>query len=95
MRGKTMSKPCEHLRSVPLDPMPPGGCADCLEIGGTWVHLRFCVACGRTLCCDDSPNQHSRKHAAEHGHPVIRSKEPGENWAWCFEHETGIELPEA
>ncbi|MDF1597496.1 MAG: UBP-type zinc finger domain-containing protein [Acidimicrobiia bacterium] len=90
-----MGKPCEHLLDVPADPMPPGGCEDCLATGGTWVHLRFCVACGRTLCCDDSPNKHARKHAAEHGHPVIRSKEPGENWAWCFEHETGITLPAA
>jgi hypothetical protein len=90
-----MGKPCEHLLNVPVDPMPPGGCEDCLATGGTWVHLRFCVTCRRTLCCDDSPNQHARKHAAKHGHPVIRSKEPGENWAWCFEHETGITLPAA
>ena len=90
-----MSAKCEHLESVPLDPMPEGGCEDCLLIDGTWVHLRYCVACGRTLCCDDSPNRHSRKHASEHGHPVIRSKEPGEHWAWCYEHNLGISLPEA
>lgn len=87
-----MSHRCEHLRSVPVVPMPPGGCVECLAIGGTWVHLRFCVECERTLCCDDSPNQHARKHWQADGHPVIRSKEPGENWAWCFEHDTGVTL---
>lgn len=88
-----MTKPCEHLESVPVDPMPPGGCEECLAIGGTWVHLRFCVSCHRTLCCDDSPNKHARRHYEIADHTVIRSKEPGENWAWCFEHETGITLP--
>ncbi len=90
-----MSAKCEHLESIPLVEMPPGGCADCLEIGGTWVHLRYCVSCGRTSCCDDSPNKHARKHAAAHGHPVIRSKEPGEHWVWCYEHEVGMSLPES
>ena len=83
---------CEHLETVTADPMPEGGCEDCLAIGGTWVHLRYCVACGRTVCCDNSPNQHARHHAADTGHKVIRSKEPGESWAWCFADEVGVEL---
>ncbi len=87
-----MGKPCEHLIEVKPDPMPPGGCQECLKIGGTWLHLRFCVECAGTFCCDDSPNQHARKHYGATHHPVIRSKEPGENWAWCFEHDTGITL---
>ena len=81
---------CEELRDVPLDPMPPGGCEPCLEVGDRWVHLRYCVTCGVTRCCDDSKNQHARKHFASDGHPVIRSKEPGEAWAWCYEHEAGV-----
>lgn len=64
--------------------MPAGGCEDCIAIGDTWVHLRFCVACGRTSCCDSSKNQHARKHAGATGHGVIRSKEPGEHWAYCY-----------
>lgn len=87
--------PCEHLEDVPLDPMPPGGCVDCLRIGGRWVHLRFCVTCKETRCCDDSPNRHARAHARASGHAVIRSKEPGENWAWCYLHEVGVMLPES
>lgn len=79
--------PCEHLVGLPLDPMPEGGCVECLAIGGTWVHLRYCVTCKETRCCESSPNQHARKHAASAGHPVVRSKEPGETWAWCYDHE--------
>jgi len=79
-----MDQICEHLQSMPLDPMPDGGCIDCLAIGDTWVHLRYCVACKQIRCCDDSKNQHSRKHWMSHGHGVIRSREPGETWAYCF-----------
>lgn len=85
-----MPEPCEDLVDLPLDPMPEGGCTDCLAIGGTWVHLRYCVSCGGTHCCDDSPNRHARKHAESSGHFVIRSKEPGDNWAWCYKHESAI-----
>lgn len=89
-----MTAPCEHLEDLPLDPMPEGGCFECLAIGDTWVHLRFCVTCRMTRCCDDSKNQHSRKHWMADGHTVIRSKEPGEYWAWCYEHEVGIHTEE-
>jgi len=83
---------CPELEEVVLAPMPPGGCIDCLAIGGTWVHLRFCVECGETRCCDDSVNQHARRHFEDAGHRVVRSKEPGEDWAWCYEHEAGVAL---
>jgi hypothetical protein len=78
---------CVHLREVPADPMPEGGCEECLAIGGSWVHLRFCVTCRSTLCCDASPHRHATGHYAAVGHPVARSKEPGETWAWCYEDE--------
>ena len=83
---------CDELRDLPLDPMPEGGCIECLAIGSTWVHLRFCVTCRETRCCDSSVNQHARKHAASANHPVIRSKEPGETWAWCYVHEGGANV---
>jgi hypothetical protein len=35
-------------------------------------------------CCDDSKNRHATKHFHATGHPVIRSKEPGETWGWCY-----------
>ena len=41
-------------------------------------------------CCDDSPNQHASKHAAATDHKVIRSAEPGEMWAYCYEHNALI-----
>lgn len=84
---------CDELIDIPLVPMPEGGCIECLAIGDTWVHLRFCTICGETRCCDDSKNRHSRKHYHDVGHRVIRSKEPGEFWAWCYEHSAGTRTP--
>ncbi|MEK7252792.1 MAG: UBP-type zinc finger domain-containing protein [Actinomycetota bacterium] len=85
-----MDTACEHLVAVRADPKPDGGCGPCLERGDTWVHLRFCVTCGAVGCCDQSKNRHARAHAASTGHPVARSKEPAEMWAWCYQHEAGI-----
>ena len=85
-----MAEPCEHLADLELEEFEQTGCVECLKIGGTWVHLRYCVECELIRCCDDSPNRHARKHAEEDGHPVIRSAEPGEHWAWCYDHESGI-----
>lgn len=95
MAASSQTEPdiCEDLQDVPLDPMPEGGCIECLALGTTWVHLRFCVTCRETRCCDESPKRHARKHSVASGHPVIRSKEPGEYWAWCFPHIMGVELP--
>lgn len=84
---------CDHLLAVPDAPKPPGGCPACLALGDTWVHLRFCVTCGTVGCCDQSKNRHARAHAAGTGHPVARSKEPGEMWAWCYPDDEGITLP--
>jgi uncharacterized UBP type Zn finger protein len=83
---------CTHLDDVPADPKPQGGCTACLAVGDKWVHLRFCIECGNIGCCDQSKNRHARSHAAESGHPVARSKEPGEMWAWCYEDETGVPI---
>lgn len=52
--------------------------------GTHWVHLRMCMTCGEVGCCDDSPGQHARMHAASAEHPVVRSIEPGESWSYCF-----------
>jgi len=87
-----MSTPCAHLENVANDPVPQGGCGECLALGDTWVHLRLCVECGNIGCCNDSKNQHAMKHAKAHGHPVVRSAEPGEWWAWCYEDDQGVRL---
>lgn len=66
------------------------GCEDCLRIGSPWVHLRLCLTCGHVGCCDSSPMRHARAHAFDVGHPVIRSLEPGENWRWCYPHQSYV-----
>jgi signal transduction histidine kinase len=86
------SRLCEHLQYLPVAPRPLGGCQACLGAGDAWVHLRFCVACGQVGCCDDSKNRHATRHAEDSGHPVLRSKEVGEDWAWCVVHEVGVPL---
>ena len=90
IRRRRKRQLCPELTDLKLDPMPDGGCVECLAIGDTWVHLRYCATCGETRCCDDSKNRHARKHAGDSGHPVIRSKEPGEHWAWCFADEVEL-----
>ena len=59
-----------------------------------WVHLRMCLTCGHVGCCDHSPNGHATGHFQATGHPLLRSLEPGEVWAWCFaDDEFFEELP--
>jgi Zn-finger in ubiquitin-hydrolases and other protein len=89
-----MAVNCAHLDTIQIDPPPSGepvaGCEDCLKIGGRWVHLRICRACGHVGCCDSSPNRHASKHAAAQGHPIISSLEPGEDWSWCYVDEVAF-----
>jgi hypothetical protein len=77
---------CSHLDQVEIFDPPPqvAGCKECLKSGSGWLHLRMCRTRGKIGCCDLSPNRHARRHAAEEGHPVARSVEPGEDWSWCF-----------
>lgn len=69
------------------------GCEECLKAGDPWVHLRICLECGQVGCCDSSPNRHASTHATETGHPLIRSIEPGEQWAFCFLDEVALAIP--
>jgi uncharacterized UBP type Zn finger protein len=79
---------CSHLDEVKIADVPARaevpGCEECLKIGGRWLHLRVCRTCGKVGCCDSSPNRHARGHAAESGHPIVHSAEPGETWTYCF-----------
>ncbi|WP_426247516.1 UBP-type zinc finger domain-containing protein [Nocardioides sp. LHG3406-4] len=80
-----------------FDPdVPPSGtgCAECLETGGWWVHLRRCAQCGHVGCCDSSPSQHATAHFRASGHPVMQSFEPGEDWMWDYSAETEVSGPE-
>jgi uncharacterized UBP type Zn finger protein len=80
---------CSHLDQVVLfePPAKIEGCAECMKIGGGWVHLRMCQSCGEIGCCDSSPNRHASHHARDAAHPVARSVEPGEDWSWCYVDE--------
>jgi uncharacterized UBP type Zn finger protein len=90
---------CKHLanlerpRSRPLTPSSLG-CKECLETGDAWVHLRLCMTCGHVGCCDDSLNKHATHHFQETKHPVAKSFEPGEAWAWCYvDEEMAEDIP--
>jgi uncharacterized UBP type Zn finger protein len=90
-----MSEPeCPHIESANLTIRPHGrGCEECLATGDTWVHLRVCLACGHVGCCDSSKNKHATKHFRATTHPMVRSLEPGEHWAWCYADDVGFEIP--
>lgn len=82
---------CEHCASIsPELPEPEGVCEDCVKEGTQWVHLRQCAICGHVGCCDSSDRRHARRHWHATGHAVIRSAEPGEDWMWCYEHESYV-----
>ena len=80
---------CEHAETVKNpNPRTPNGCEECLALGDTWVHLRLCEECGHVGCCDSSKNKHATKHFVATKHPVIASFQPGEDWKWCYVHQT-------
>jgi CPA2 family monovalent cation:H+ antiporter-2 len=81
-------KVCSHLNQIRTVFPSADGCEDCLRIGDLWVHLRICLTCGHVGCCDSSKNKHATAHFKECAHPVMKSLERGENWAWCFPDET-------
>ena len=91
---------CSHLekferkRTSPVHPSGHG-CKECLETGDEWVHLRLCMACGHVGCCDDSPNRHATRHHHATRHPVIKSFEPREDWAWCYVDEETVDAIDA
>ena len=83
--GKPSDRACEHLRHLhPVEPSTVGACEDCLREGSQWVHLRLCLECGHMGCCDNSPRRHATAHWKASHHPIVRSEEPGEEWAWCY-----------
>ena len=81
-----LSAPCEHVAQTTVRSVhrPAKGCEDCLKIGGTWVHLRYCLTCNHVGCCDSSPHRHATAHYHATKHPVVTSAEVGEDWAYCY-----------
>jgi CPA2 family monovalent cation:H+ antiporter-2 len=79
---------CAHLGMArPVRPRGRG-CEECLQTGDAWVHLRLCMTCGHVGCCNSSKNTHASKHYHATEHPIIKSLERGEDWAWCYPDET-------
>ncbi|KAA5540596.1 UBP-type zinc finger domain-containing protein [Adhaeribacter rhizoryzae] len=79
------AKTCIHLpQDQEIKKATAYQCDECVATGSTWVHLRTCQTCGKTHCCDSSPNKHATKHYHRTGHPVVTSAEPREAWAWCY-----------
>jgi len=52
----------------------------------------MCLGCGYVGCCDSSKNKHAASHSRGTLHPVMRSIEPNEQWAWCYEDSETLEL---
>ena len=79
---------CSHTdQTTDVDRPSKMVCPECVALGDTWVHLRICMTCGHVGCCDSSKNKHATKHFEASGHPIIRSLEPGETWAYCYVDE--------
>ena len=75
---------CPHLAGIRVRSTDVDECAECVEKGDEWVHLRLCLDCGHVGCCDSSKNKHATRHWRASHHPLIRSIEPGESWVWCY-----------
>ncbi len=87
---------CQHRDHIKIGSLPTSvdGCEACLAADQPWLHLRICLECGYVSCCDDSPHRHANAHANASGHPIIRSLEPSEEWAWCYIDRIGMLTPE-
>ena len=88
-----MTKTCDHLDTVQTGQPQSRGCAACIALGDTWVHLRLCRTCGHVGCCDSSKNKHATKHFQATGHPIMSSLEEGEDWSWCYVDEVMFRIP--
>ena len=87
-----MTNRCAHAdRARDVAAQTPDGCAECLQSGDEWVHLRKCLECGHVGCCDSSVNTHATKHFHETQHPLMQSFQPGEHWKWCYIDEVMFE----
>jgi uncharacterized UBP type Zn finger protein len=75
---------CSHVGDVRTVNPRTSHCEDCVRTGETWIHLRMCTECGYVGCCDSSKNKHASAHFRDTRHPIARSIEPGEEWAWCY-----------
>ena len=82
--GQAAAASCTHTDQVRPQSYSRRECPECVARGDSWVHLRICMICGHVGCCDNSKNKHATAHFKKSGHPIIKSIEPNEDWAWCY-----------
>lgn len=85
------SPACEHTDQAKTVSYAKRECPECVAMGDSWVHLRICMICGHVGCCDNSKNKHARAHFGKTQHPIIKSIQPGEDWAWCYLDDAYLE----
>jgi CPA2 family monovalent cation:H+ antiporter-2 len=93
VREQTISTSCTHLDQIRITETDVDVCAECVELGDSWVELRLCTSCGAVGCCDDSPNKHASAHARSTRHPIIEALVPGDRWRYCYLDETLVRAP--
>lgn len=82
---------CRHIDQAREVAYDKHICPECVKRHDTWVHLRICLICGHVGCCDSSKNKHATAHFKATGHPLIKTIEPNEDWAWCYVDEAFLE----
>ncbi len=83
---------CAHLSQIrPVQPSS-NGCEECAKDGIQWVELRLCLTCGYVGCCNASVGRHAQAHHLETGHSIVRAFRTGEDWAWCMEDGSYVDL---
>jgi monovalent cation/hydrogen antiporter len=90
-QGSPRRRDCAHLGVTPSFP-GAATCPSCEAAGSSWVALRMCLTCGSVGCCDSSTGRHARSHFEATGHPVMRSIQGTERWAWCYADEAYLPL---
>jgi CPA2 family monovalent cation:H+ antiporter-2 len=93
VREETISTACAHLDRINITETDTEVCAECVDLGDTWVQLRMCLSCGEVGCCDDSKNKHATAHYHDSRHPLIRSLQEGDGWQYCYEDKTLVREP--
>lgn len=93
VREETISTACTHRDRIQITETDVDECAECVELGDTWVQLRMCLTCGAVGCCNDSKNKHATAHYSDSEHPIIRSLQNGDGWQYCYLDETLIREP--
>ena len=75
---------CRHAANLREMRPQTAGCAECIQAGQPWVHLRMCLLCGHVGCDDSSKGKHATQHFKDTNHALVRSLEKNESWGWCY-----------